>query len=462
PITMKDYYQLSSFFANVDERGLISYFTDATPTPAMLLPSPEQEVELAKAEAAVRAADDAWSAAAEAARGRFENWLSGGGVELLSAATPVASIDFDNQVTEPPPELLYEEDTGFVEANKKRLDSRRVLAFANEANPKLPAITNTANKIVPGRRGSGVQLTGDDSVVTPSVGQIERHEAITVSAWIKPADLAERAVIFRRSGGWDDAGSMGYVLVQRGARLRVVMAHFWPGNALAVETRELITPGEWAHVTVTYDGSSSASGLKIFVDGGLADTRTLQDSLTRTISNWRGGYKDLAIGSRYRDKGFKGGVVDEFRVYDRALTPIEIKREFFGPSASVSREELFEYYVAAVDEACALAQERRTKTRRLRDSIVDKIPAITVMREQQAPRAAYVLERGAYDARGEEVVAGTPSALPEFPSDAPRNRLGLARWLLDPGHPLTARVAVNRYWQMFFGSGLVRTPEDLG
>ena len=84
------------------------------------------------------------------------------------------------------------------------------------------------------------------------------------------------------------------------------------------------------------------------------------------------------------------------------------------------------------------------------------------MRELPEPKPAYVLTRGAYDAHGEEVTANTPAALPPFPSDQPRNRLGLARWLTDPKHPLTARVAVNRYWQLIFGRGLVRTPEDFG
>ena len=97
-----------------------------------------------------------------------------------------------------------------------------------------------------------------------------------------------------------------------------------------------------------------------------------------------------------------------------------------------------------------------------RNRIMDGLEAISVMRETEEPRPAYILNRGSYDARGEEVTANTPSALAAFPEDQPRNRLGLARWLTDPDHSLTARVAVNRYWQMIFGVGLVRTPEDFG
>jgi hypothetical protein len=85
-----------------------------------------------------------------------------------------------------------------------------------------------------------------------------------------------------------------------------------------------------------------------------------------------------------------------------------------------------------------------------------------VMEEMAKPKLAYILKRGAYDALGERVSMNTPAALPPFPADQPRNRLGLARWLFAPDHPLTARVAVNRFWQMMFGKGLVETSDNLG
>jgi hypothetical protein len=84
------------------------------------------------------------------------------------------------------------------------------------------------------------------------------------------------------------------------------------------------------------------------------------------------------------------------------------------------------------------------------------------MREMPETRPTFLLERGAYDAKGAPVESDTPESLPPFPDDLPRTRLGLARWLTDPGHPLTARVAVNRFWGGLFGRGLVATPEDLG
>src|SRR5258706_6900690 len=84
------------------------------------------------------------------------------------------------------------------------------------------------------------------------------------------------------------------------------------------------------------------------------------------------------------------------------------------------------------------------------------------MEEKPEPAAAFVLFRGEYDKRRDPVTAATPAALPAFPEDAPRNRLGLAQWLLRPENPLTARVTVNRFWQEMFGVGIVKTSEDFG
>ena len=123
------------------------------------------------------------------------------------------------------------------------------------------------------------------------------------------------------------------------------------------------------------------------------------------------------------------------------------------------------------DEIAALEKESSeyaTKLKALREWVEKReaarsaIPRVMVMRDMEKPRATFMLERGQYDKRGEEVQAATPGRLPAFPADAPTNRLGFARWLVDPANPLTARVTVNRFWQQFFGTGLVRTPEDFG
>ncbi|HVR76617.1 MAG TPA: PSD1 and planctomycete cytochrome C domain-containing protein [Planctomycetota bacterium] len=107
-----------------------------------------------------------------------------------------------------------------------------------------------------------------------------------------------------------------------------------------------------------------------------------------------------------------------------------------------------------VEEAKGLRKSRAEVEARIRTTMV--------MEEMAAPRETFLLVRGQYDKRGEKVTAGVPAFLPPLPEGAPPTRLGLARWLVDPSNPLTARVTVNRYWQMYFGTGLVRTAEDFG
>ena len=449
PTKTKEYYQLSSFFANVDENGLISYFTDAVPTPAAPLPTPEQEKQLAEAAEKVAVAESEYRRLLEGESKSFRKWI-GKPPEKFVIPGRVAKLTFD-------------------QAADSEVDSKTEKPW-----------DKTAQRIVDGKFGKAIELTGDDPVTFPGVGRFGRHEPFTVSIWIKTNELEERGVIWRRSRGWDDAGSVGYELVKLGNKLSAKMCHFWPGNAIAVETDTFIERDRWYHVAVTYDGSSKASGLNIFVDGKPARTTIVKDHLTRQVSRWRGGYDDFAIGSRYRDRGFKDGTVDEFQLFDRVLADVELAHLHDGKTldrlwsvhklsvkatkilSEIEVADLRAWYLAVHSKRASEAREKLKQARFQWNQIMDSIPAMTVMRETENPRDVFVLERGVYDSRGEQVSAATPNFLPDFPADAPKNRLGLAKWTTSPDHPLTARVTVNRYWQMMFANGLVRTPEDFG
>ncbi|MEC9046723.1 MAG: PSD1 and planctomycete cytochrome C domain-containing protein [Planctomycetota bacterium] len=107
-------------------------------------------------------------------------------------------------------------------------------------------------------------------------------------------------------------------------------------------------------------------------------------------------------------------------------------------------------------------EQERARLEQERKQVEASVPTTMVMKERSAEKDAFVLVRGLYDQKGEKVTRRTPAALPPMAASLPRDRLGLARWLTDPSHPLTARVAVNRFWQQLFGVGLVRTSEDFG
>ncbi|MED5585242.1 MAG: DUF1553 domain-containing protein [Verrucomicrobiota bacterium] len=406
PLTQKEYYQLFSYFQNISESGLYSYFTGSIPTPTMRMMSDDQK------------------AKASDLRRKVE------GLEARLVTVPGLADRFEQWLKE-----------------KDKLDiSGQVLHLDFEGKP------GGANAAVDGRVGKAVRLTGDDAVGT-KVGNFRRYQPFSVSLWMNTPDVKERAVVFHRSRAWTDAGSRGYQLLIEQGKLSWSLIHFWPGNALRIRLKKELPINEWTHVCVSSDGSSRASGLRIYLNGVEADCEVVRDDLYKAIAG--GGGDHITIGQRFRDKGFSNGLVDEFRVFSRELSSAEVRSLHSGAAIEAD----LAYYKAAVDPEAARIREELGKARGQLAGFEEGLKEIMVMQELSEPKPAYVLERGAYDKRGERVEAGTPAALP---GDGGRNRLELAGWLTSPGHPLTARVAVNRFWQMCFAEGLVRTPEDFG
>ncbi len=172
----------------------------------------------------------------------------------------------------------------------------------------------------------------------------------------------------------------------------------------------------------------------------------------------------IRIGSEY-----EGAPVGRFRIsvtsdeFPEVMPePVaKILRSGAGGRSDKDRDEIRKYFLAhpyelrrANEQVAKLVAEKRT--------IENKIPTTMVMQEMAQPRDTFLLMRGQYDKPGDQVTPTVPAFLPPLPAGAPANRLTLARWLVDPANPLTARVAVNRYWQAYFGTGLVKTSEDFG
>ncbi len=125
------------------------------------------------------------------------------------------------------------------------------------------------------------------------------------------------------------------------------------------------------------------------------------------------------------------------------------------------KKALTDYYLAS-DSRLIAAKKKAEEAKAAREALENRMPRTMVMRDRPKPRDTFVLVKGAYDKFAEKVEHGTPAVLPPLPADAPQNRLALARWLVSPGHPLTARVTVNRAWQLFFGRGMVKSVDDFG
>ncbi len=436
PFTMKDYYSLGAFFNNIDEWG--TYDSAAfRPTPTLALPTPQQERTIA---AALRE------------------------VEALTARLHTVELDCECDLH------------GWLARNDLKPDLPGLVAYcpldkveagnhlANRADKKRPGSTSPANTLVDGRRGLCLRFTGDDPASFPAPASLDRAQPLTVSFWLQTPELMKEAIVFHRQAGTDTGFHGPELTIDRG-RLCYALVRFWPGNAAAIRTRAPLPAKTWIQVTVSHDGSGRAAGMRIFVDGRPADVEVVRDCLTRNLEAPGG---TLVFGERFRSPGLKGGLLAEVRIFDRALSDIEVAQLHDGRSLTeaLARKDdtvLRPYYLAAVDpEATKVRAELRQARQRLfaaQTGIFD----IMTMEEMPQPRPAYILARGNYDAPKDRPVGrDTPASLPSFPSASPHNRLGLARWLTEPHHPLTARVAVNRIWQMFFGRGIVATTENFG
>ncbi|MFT5322997.1 MAG: hypothetical protein ACI8P0_000842 [Planctomycetaceae bacterium] len=427
PLAQKEYYQLSAFFDNIAEAGLYSYFTPAVPTPTLVMADDPTKAKIAAAVQEVEQAEAALKALAdsEQTRDRFRKWLE----------------------------------------SKPRLET---LVPGQVAHLNFEDAAKGGNQSVDGKRGKAVKLSGDDAVDL-KVGNFRRFDSFSVSLWMNTPDVKDRAVVFHRSRAWTDAGSRGYQLLIEDGRLSASLNHFWPGNAIRIRTKQQLTTEQWHHVVVTWDGSSRAEGLSIYLNGELADCNVVRDNLYKNITG--GGGDNIAIGERFRDRGFTNGLVDEFQIFDRQLTAVEAahlsddKTLTAALDSSLTESDLqqvFDYYLSTVDADYRAQLKVIREKREAHSNVVDPLPEIMVMREEPARRETFLLKRGAYDARDVPVIPETPAVLSTLPDGVTRNRLALATWLTQSQNPLTARVVVNRLWQMIFGQGLVRTPEDFG
>jgi hypothetical protein len=323
------------------------------------------------------------------------------------------------------------------------------------------------NKLVPGRSGQAIQFTGDDELSIPDVaGSLQPWDPYTVLCWLKIPKALTNAVLFQRCEG-TDVGFHGTEVSLKDGHVFFVIKRFWPGSALAIQATESFPQDQWAHLAVSYDGSGRAEGMRLFLNGRPLGSEIVRDHLDKSPENAGSGF---TFGAMFRSSGLKDGLLDELRVYKRPLAPVEIGHLFDGHAlhdalAARDASTLRPYYLAAISAPVAAAREDQEKALHEFFKSRNHVLEVSVMEELPQPRPAFVLVRGRYDSPktdDKRVSRTTPAALPPLAADAPRNRLGLAEWLVQPDHPLTARVAVNRFWQMLFGRGLVSTVENFG
>ena len=446
PVTQRDYYSLFAFFDNIDESGLYSHFTHATPTPTLLLWPEGKEKQHADLKEQIADAEAKLKSIARDGEKDFQAWLKA--AKQISPPQPIARFTFDT-VT-----------------NNTTQDGLSTNVAKLEDGPLLVA----------GQDGKALQFSGDNEVVCKGVGDFKRTDEFSFSFWLKPTEEQDRAVILHHSRSWTDSGSRGYELVLDHGKPFFALIHFWPGNAIAVRAKKSLPTNEWSQIVVTYDGSSRATGIRLYLNGAPLETEAVRNNLYKDIvhrTEWGDadvGNIKLTLAGRFRDSGFKNGLIDDLQVFDVALTAAEIPGRAGSPlpaggAYGVTRPtnvQLLDYFLARQDRPYRAALAELKKFRETENALVNDVPEIMAMEELPQRRITHLLKRGAYDAPGDEVQPSTPTKILEFPATAPRNRLGLAQWLTDRRNPLTARVVVNRVWKMHFGRGIVATPEDFG
>ena len=445
PLSQREFYEMFAYFNNVPEKGRAFKYGNSppyipAPTDAQQRRLKELEVELAEA------------------RRKFEE--HGPELDRLQASWEEAltSSSLVNWSLSDDLEVAYSLDG-------------HLAAETPGVKPPVARLLDGVPHFVPGPVGTAASFDDKRYVDAGTVAAFGTTDRFTLAAWVRP-ESTEGAILSKTQSEFEGEGqgSRGYGLFLRDGKIQLNLVVRWLDDALRVETVEALKPGEWRHVAATYDASFQAKGIRIYIDGKPAQVRVLLDFMNQNFY-----VKDpLRIGAAGPKERFRGQI-DDIRIYRGVLTPERIvvlatDRSLDQiariPRAERTQGQSEKMRLGFLDQYAPV--EIRDSWRRVldlsaeRERLIQSFPTVMVMQERANPRETFILDRGAYDSPTDKVEPDIPALFSGLRNGAPRSRLEFARWLVDPSNPLTARVTVNRFWQMYFGQGLVRTAENFG
>ncbi len=515
PIPQKQYYSLSGFFNSADEPGFFAPgFSTIQGGPTLPWTDAAMDAQIAAAEAALKTAEKADAAvrktAIAEASGRATPLLKQPAGEIAAAiqksveAATVAYYPFETTVPIPddqlpvsrvrgnkPPAFLVSPDrkASIAAAPPAKDDSsttarqrgpgrlpnsmiREKLVFSPSGLPGgEPAVLEEANIRPGGARGNALFFTDTNrGFLGKSVGFYDRTQPFSLDLSVYAASVYENSQVLNHRDD-DNSGGAGYKLSLEQNHLSFYMMHSWPYNMLHVTSRQAIPLKQWTQIALTYDGSSRAAGIKLYVNGQAAEVEVEHDQLTESILPRGYGavfneFVGVEFGRRFREVILKDGGIDELRFFNRALTPIEVSYLHNGAAAAgIDRPRLAREVtelIVANDARVVASNQALQKAREAQNQAVSWLPEVMVMADAPTPRQTYVLNRGLYNARREPVEPAPLTDIFPFDPGLPRNRLGLVSWLFDKKNPLVSRVFVNRMWQLQFGIGIAETSDDFG
>ncbi|MHB0960987.1 MAG: DUF1553 domain-containing protein [Pirellulaceae bacterium] len=445
PLSQREFYALSAFFNNTTQGPRDGNVKD-TP-PIVTVPQDADRERWIALQQELPAAQATLAARRQAAHADFTAWLATAEPETISSHVPDAELYLHAPL-----------DEGSGTAIRIRVEG---------VEQSVP-LTNDPVWTSGQAAAHALQTTGNGVAELADVGDFAADQAFSYGAWIKLPSQDEVGAIVARMD--EQQGYRGWDLWVEQRRVGAHIIHQWSSDALKVVSRDPVPVDRWTHVLVTYDGSRKAAGIQVYLDGEVQATTVQADTLQGDIHT----DVPLKIGQRNASESIPGLTLQDLRMYRRALAPQEAKSlaqvtrlsaYLTQPRAElteIAKSELFDWWLPTLDNpyreraGSVACLEQEQQAIRARGTIAH------VMEERGEPASAHLLERGEYDKPRDSLSPDTPGILPPLPADAPRNRLGFARWLVTAEHPLTARVTVNRFWQEVFGTGLVKTTGDFG
>jgi hypothetical protein len=454
PITQRDYYRFYAFFNNVPEIGEDGRVANAVP----ILPAPtsEQQQKMRDLESAIAKLTEGVER-----RKKSGTWRDADSARVLRIAAQTGA------------------------------PGGAVLNLRCESADGFEKAPESGFALAPGVAGQACVVAGAEP--KPRSGgpgvPVSKRGPLTLSAWLQPdradVDVAVLSAIDYATNPAATTYGKGMEVRLTAGEVEFRYADRFPAYSIRLRSEGAgIAAGEWHHVAIVYAGADTgamraqAARVRMFVDGREVPMRLLNDDLSLPDEK-----SDQAVSTHFRigwdnrpGTASFAGRLDEVAGWARGLTQAEVTSLFESqalPYAVAKQREhraspaetgwLRTALLRSADSTFASEQRELDAVRTEWLALRRSLPTVMVMEELATPRETHILTRGVYNAPGEKVEAGVPEELlGAWPEGAPKNRLGLARWLTKPDHPLTARVVVNRFWQQLFGQGLVKTSDNFG
>jgi hypothetical protein len=444
PITQKDFYSMAAYFRNTTQAAMDGNVKDTKPV--IYLPKAEDEARHAELPSLILDVQGRLKSRRTAAIKDYESWLANLNPKSLK-------INAQGLVLR----LPLDEGQGDLVSGVSDLNAITVQA-------QKPLVWGKRDKLSP-----ALVVSSTTELELGNLANFDAKSPFSVGSWVKlPADLAKGTIVARLD---DREGLQGWELFVQGKKFGLRIAAKEPVSEITVTSKkDSLVSNQWHHVLATFDGSAASSGMKLFLDGKEVESdrkgRPLEGKVTTEVA--------MQIGRRESSHHLEHGELQDVRVYARTLTQHDARSLHEERSlhevvllasdqrSAAQHKALEEYFFRSVDEATIQLTSSLEIMTAEEAAILARATVSHIQEEKPGQAMANILLRGAYDKLGEEVIPAGFGSLHPMPVDAPRNRLGLARWLMAPENPLTARVTVNRFWQELFGTGLVRTAEDFG